>query len=456
MTRQQHVSERHVPKRWWQAVAATMLLLGLLVTVSSMSSTSAIFAHNLDDARPGHLNPASGATASLPWPTLTITPLIESGLRQPVHLTNAGDGSGRLFVVEKAGRIRIIKDGTLLETPFLDINEQVGSEGECGMLSVAFPPDFTTEGVFYVYYTYDTDEWGDLVQPALENEPNGGCDTVVARFRVSSDPDVADKGSEERILLVNQPYNNHNGGQLAFDPAGKLMVGLGDGGSGGDPHDLAQNRASLLGKVLRLEVTASGPYAVPADNPFVGIAGMRPEIWASGLRNPWRFSFDAAHGTLFIADVGQNAYEEVNAQPASSGGGENYGWDRLEGTHCYPQTAACDPAGTVLPVAEYDHAEGQSITGGFVYRGQSFPDLTGIYLYGDYVSGRIWGLRSAEDGWENTLLLRSELSYALASFGVDEAGELYLVDIRGAIHRIGARPAAETLREQIYLPLIQR
>ncbi|MGE5347365.1 MAG: PQQ-dependent sugar dehydrogenase, partial [Acidithiobacillales bacterium] len=348
------------------------------------------------------------------WPQIALVRRL-SGLANPVHVTNAGDRSGRLFVVEQRGRIRIVKNGALLPTPFLDITDRVSCCVERGLLSVAFPPGFTGAGVFFVDYT----------------DING--DTAISRFFVSqTNPDVADAGSEQVMLHIAQPYANHNGGQLAFGPDGYLYIGMGDGGSGGDPQNNAQNPASLLGKILRIDVTSGAPtYIVPPSNPFVSRPGWRPEIWALGLRNPWRFSFDRKTGDLYIGDVGQNSREEVDFQPASSAGGENYGWRIMEGTACY-NAPSCDPAGLVLPVTDYTHTAGDcSVTGGFVYRGLSYSALQGIYFYADFCTGRIRGLRRTATGWETQELL--DAGFTISTFGEDEAGELYLVDYGGGV-----------------------
>jgi len=351
------------------------------------------------------------------WPQIALLPLV-SGVSQPVHVTNAGDGSGRIFVVEQGGRIRIIRNGVLEATPFLDIAGRVGCCGERGLLSVAFPPGYATKGRFYVNYT------------------NKSGNTVVARYRLTTNPDVADPGSEQVVLTVSQPYSNHNGGQLAFGPNdGYLYIGMGDGGSGGDPENRAQNPAELLGKLLRIDVESGGnPYLVPATNPFVQTTGYRGEIWALGLRNPWRFAFDRLNGDLYIADVGQAEYEEVNYQPGASAGGQNYGWRIMEGSHCY-NPANCNPSGLTLPVVEYSHAEGCSITGGVAYRGTQFDRMQGIYFYADYCNGKIWGLRSAAASWSARLLL--DTPFSITTFGEDEAGEIYVADFSGGeIYRI--------------------
>jgi len=350
-------------------------------------------------------------------PELALEPT-QTAFERPVCVANAGDGSGRLFVCEQEGLVVIVHNGKPVLTPFLDISARASCCGERGLLSVAFPPGFAASGRFYVNYT-----------------DNLGA-TVVSRFLVSeSDPNQADPDSEEVVLRIEQPYSNHNGGQLAFGPDGFLYVGMGDGGSGGDPGNRAQDPASLLGKMLRIDVeSAVVPYAVPPSNPFAGLAGYRGEIWALGLRNPWRFSFDRVAGDLWIADVGQGSWEEIDLQPATSGGGENYGWRIMEGAHCYnPQP--CSPAGLVLPVAEYDHGLGCSVTGGHVYRGSAFPCLLGSYLYGDLCSGRIWTLRRVAGAWTATVALDTDLS--ITTFGEDEDGELHVADYgQGTIYRI--------------------
>jgi len=355
---------------------------------------------------------------------ITLAPYA-SGLSSPIALTHAGDGSGRLFVVEQGGFIRIINNGVLQIAPFLDITDRVLSGGERGLLGIAFPPGYSTKGYFYVNYT---------------RTPDGA--TTVSRFRVTSNPDIAAPNSEEVILTVEQPFANHNGGQIAFSPKdGYLYIGMGDGGGAGDPQNYAQNldilegNMRLLGKLLRIDVESGvNPYAIPSDNPLLN--GIRSEIWALGLRNPWRFSFDRLTHDLYIGDVGQSSREEINFQPASSVGGENYGWNILEGSLCFnPPTGCVPPIGYSPPVAEYDHTEGCSVTGGFVFRGTHSPFLQGVYFYGDFCTGRIWGLKRNGAVWQNNLLLDSPLT--ISSFGEDEAGELYLTNhATGDIYRI--------------------
>ena len=358
------------------------------------------------------------------WPLLT-TALTASGLNEPVHITNAGDGNGRLFVVEQGGRIRIIQNGAVLPTPFLDISDRVLFSGEQGLLSVAFPPGFQ-DSHFYVYYT------------------NRDGNNVVARLQVTTDPNVATADPADIVLTLNHPtYSNHNGGQLAFGPDGYLYIGTGDGGGGGDPQGNAQNLNSLLGKLLRIDVESGfAPYAIPPDNPFAEVNDPQglylDEIWAYGLRNPWRFSFDRTTGDLYVGDVGQSSYEEVDFQPASSLGGENYGWNIMEASHCY-NGADCDPTGLTPPVAEYGRTLGRTVTGGFIYRGARYPRLQGTYFFGDYADGKIFGLRLVDGAWESNWLMETGLN--ISTFGEDEQGNLYFADYAaGDIYLLQALP----------------
>jgi glucose/arabinose dehydrogenase len=330
-------------------------------------------------------------------------------------VTHAGDNRDRLFVVEQAGQIRLIENGTLLQTPFLNISNRVSSNGERGLLGMAFPPDYASKGYFYVNYT------------------NLQGNTVIARYRLGSNSNQADPNSEQIILTIDQPFANHNGGQLAFGPDGYLYIGTGDGGGGGDPQNNAQNPASLLGKILRIDVESGVvTYAIPNNNPFRSPTdGIRDEIWASGLRNPWRFSFDRLTGDLYIADVGQANFEEINFQVTNSPGGENYGWRRFEGD--LPYTGSSSRTGLTFPVAGYDHTQGASITGGFVYRGPQ-TDSQGVYLYGDFVNGKIWGLQREGNTWNSRLLLDTDLT--ISTFGEDDAGNLYVADYRGSVYRL--------------------
>ncbi|MEA2642983.1 MAG: hypothetical protein QOG08_9, partial [Chloroflexota bacterium] len=333
--------------------------------------------------------------------------LISSGLQSPVYVTGAGDGSGRLFIVEQIGRIRILQNGALLPAPFLDIRSLVESGGERGLLSVAFHPQFETNGVFVVDYTR-----------ASKTQSEVG-DTVIARYTAVPGSSVADPGSGQSLMVVKQPQANHNGGLVKFGPDGFLYIGMGDGGAAGDsgtghaPQGNGQSLTTLLGKLLRVDVGATGPYAIPAGNPNLG-AGSRREIWAYGLRNPWRFSFDRATGDLYIGDVGQDSWEEIDFQPAPLAGGANYGWPVWEATHRYRSGPA--PAGDTKPVAEYSHAGGQcSVTGGYVYRGAAIPALSGFYFFGDYCAGRIWALVKLGGQWHMSLL--RDTPYQISSFG---------------------------------------
>lgn len=339
---------------------------------------------------------------------------VARGLDQPLGLTHAGDGSGRIFVVEQSGLIRIIEEGSVRPIPFLDIRARVGDESnEQGLLGVAFHPQYTMNGYFYVNYT-DT-----------------SGDTVIARYRVSADANIADPGTELRLLQVKQPYSNHNGGGLAFGPDGYLYIGLGDGGAAADPQENAQNTQVFLGKLLRIDVDRGSPYAIPQDNPFASGGGL-PEVWAYGLRNPWRFSFDTLTGDLYIADVGQQKWEEIDFLLDGSLGGANFGWDIYEGAHLF--LGAEEPSISVIfPIVEYTHADGCSVTGGYVYRGTALAGWQGVYVYGDFCSGKVWGLlRAASGDWNNALMF--DLDVLITSFGLDENGEIYLVDRDGSIY----------------------
>jgi glucose/arabinose dehydrogenase len=319
-------------------------------------------------------------------------------------------------VVEQDGRVRIIKNGALLPTPFLDIASRVSCCGERGLLSIAFPPGYATKNRFYASYT-----------------DNDG-DSVISMFQTTANPDVADPNSEDILLTQDQPFSNHNGGLILFGPDGYMYVGFGDGGSADDPFGNGQNTNTLLGKLLRIDVESTpGTYQIPASNPFVGVAGSRPEIWAVGARNPWKFSFDRANGNMLMADVGQNDFEEVNFQPAGVGG-QNYGWSIMEGLHCF-SNPNCSMVGLTLPVAEYSHGPDCSVTGGHVYRGPGNPGLQGVYFYGDFCSGVIRTLTHNGSQWVSGVALDSR--FAISTFGEDQPGNLYLADYnRGRIFRI--------------------
>ncbi len=345
-----------------------------------------------------------------------------SGFSKPVDIAHAGDE--RLFIVEQDGLIRILQpDGSVIGTPFLDIDDRVRSiNSEQGLLGLAFSPDYVTDRLFYVNYT-----------------GNDGH-TRISRFQTSPDPNIADESSEEILMTIIQPFSNHNGGCLKFGPDGMLYIGTGDGGSGGDPGDRSQTPTNLLGKMLRVDVSEPGAYTIPPDNPFVGIPDTLAEIWHMGLRNPWRYSFDRTLGDLWISDVGQNAFEEINLQRASSGGGENWGWRCYEGNAPY-NTADCSPAAAYdAPVFTYAHPSGFSVTGGFVYRGMEDYNLQGHYLLADYVTGRWWTIQrdSCQGLWAVHPL--GVLRTLVSSFGENAAGELFCSILgSGQIFRISEK-----------------
>lgn len=366
---------------------------------------------------------AQGNLPQPPDPKLYQWVKVVGGLDNPVYITHAGDGSGRLFVLEQGGLISIVKNGTLNPKPFLDVSELIpddvirGGYTERGLLGLVFHPDYAKNGLFFIDYT------------------NREGNTVIARYHVkASDPNQADPASVKIILTVKQPYENHKGGQLAFGPDGYLYIGLGDGGSLRDPDGNGQKTSTLLGKILRIDVNAD-TYTVPPTNPFVGKAEFLPEIWAYGLRNPWRFSFDRATGDLYIGDVGEDKWEEVDFQPAKSHGGENYGWSIYEGKERFSQ--ATPNGDEVMPVAVFGHDEGCAMVSGYVYRGKALPALAGVYFYGDYCYGRIWALYQTASGeWKNSIF--SQTGRQISSFGEDEQGEIYMVDYKGIIFRLQA------------------
>ena len=345
---------------------------------------------------------------------------VATGLESPVFLT-APSGDARLFVVEQPGRIRVIRNGRLVPRPYLDISAKVGYGGERGLLGLAFHPHFAQNGRFYVNYT----------------DRNG--DTRVERYEAAPAADSADPASARLVLSVAQPYANHNGGDVLFGPDGMLYVGMGDGGSGGDPHGNGQSLGTLLGKLLRLDVDRAEPYAIPPDNPFVGRSGARGEIWAYGLRNPWRIAFDRTAGLLYVADVGQNQWEEVDVARAGAGG-LNYGWNRMEGSHCYG-LGPCRREGLTLPVLDYGHGDGCAIIGGFVYRGRAIPAAVGHYFYSDYCSGWLRSFRVVEKAATDRSIWRTRDAGSVLSFGEDASGELYLLSARGVVYRLAQAPA---------------
>jgi glucose/arabinose dehydrogenase len=375
--------------------------------------------------------PADAAAASAPAGGLRLETVIRK-LDRPSFVTHAGDD--RLFVTLIPGRIVILRDGKLVagaDGSFLDIRDRVSAGGERGLLSVAFHPKYRQNGLFFVNYT------------------NRAGDTEIARFRVSADdPDRADPRSGVVLLQIHQPYSNHNGGQLQFGPDGYLYVGMGDGGSGGDPHCNGQHPDGLLAKMLRLDVDAHAAeppyYGIPADNPFRGGGDPADEVWALGLRNPWRFSFDRQTGDLWIGDVGQDRIEEIDFVERGSrewGGGANFGWNVKEGTRCFSSDCSGEPCRStrfVDPVMEYDHGRGDcSVTGGYVYRGGSVSELAGWYVYGDFCSGRLWRLRRDGGRWRSELL--PLVAPTVSSFGEDASGELYVATLGGDLYRFAGR-----------------
>ena len=398
-------------------------LLILSLTLGLVGSSHAVV------GRPAAIAPPASGADLAPYFTLTQ---VASGLTQPVAAANAGDGSGRLFIIERAGVVRILQAGSLLSTPFLDIRSRVEDGGsEQGLLGLAFHPDYASNGRFFVHYT--------RADRAL----------VIAEYAVGADPDQADANSESVMLVIPKNHTNHNGGTQAFGPDGLLYISTGDGGGGGDPGNNGQNLDSLLGKILRIDVDGASPYAVPAANPFAsdGDPDTRGEIWAYGLRNPWKYAFDRASGDLWIADVGQSRQEEVNFQAAASPGGENYGWRLMEGSLCYNPSSNCNPGGLTMPVAEYSQSAtgGCSVTGGYVYRGTQSPALHGIYLYGDFCSGDIWGLEpDGSGGWSSHAL--TDAGFLISSFAEDEAGEVYAFDYgAGGLYQVSLRSFADVL-----------
>lgn len=372
------------------------------------------------------------AGAAMPAPAAAFSPsrvdlrlsLVASGLSKPVLLVGAGDGSGRRFVVEKTGTIRVIKGTTVLSKPLLDISASVSTGGEQGLLGLAFHPSYETNRRFYVNFT------------------TVAGDTAINEYRTSAtSPDRVEAGSGRRILTIDQPYANHNGGMIAFGKDGYLYIGMGDGGSAGDPSNRAQSLSSLLGKMLRIDVNgmAGGKaYRIPSSNPYVGRTGL-DEIWSRGLRNPWRWSFDRSTGDLWIGDVGQAKWEEVDRSlrtASGAGRGVNYGWRVMEGRHCYLPATGCSTTGKVLPLVEYAHGSGRcAVTGGYVYRGTAHPDMVGGYFYGDYCTGEIFAVSAgAASPAAGTRLLDTSLQ--ISGFGQDDAGNLYVLGLGGQVYRL--------------------
>lgn len=389
------------------------ILLIVIISTTAASPISTLALNSVDIAPPKNIKFETTA----------------NGLNNPIFVTHAGDNSGRLFIVQRDGKILIHKNGALNSTPFLDIGGIIeDTSGEQGLLGLAFDPNYETNGKFYVVYTVTTDN-------AI----------TLARFTVSGDPDIANT-TPDPLISIPKTHANHNGGMIAFGPDGYLYMAVGDGGGGGDPDDNGQDKNSLLGKILRLDVSGIG-YAPPVTNPFVSDPNGKDEIWAYGLRNPWRFSFDRSLGDLYIGDVGQGKQEEIDFQPASSVGGENYGWRIMEGNLCYNPSSNCTPPSDYMPpIHAYDHGVddefGCSVTGGYVYRGSVFTELQGVYIYGDFCLGEIWGLVKNGSTWTPTLL--ADTDFYISSFGEDENGELYVVDyVGGAVYRLAEAPIVQ-------------
>ena len=405
----------------WRKLILAMtgsILLGSVLNGGIVHGASAESAARLEEERLAPLH----QPAALDPSRLQFTP-VASGLDQPIVITNAGDGSGRIFIAERDGIIRILNNGSLVATPFLDMDSIVNSSSsEQGLLSVVFHPQYESNGYLFTLHT------------------NGSGSIVLSRFTASPpNSNQIDLTSRAELLAIPHPtHTNHNGGTLAFGPDQYLYWSTGDGGGGGDPFDNAQDLTSLQGKILRLDVNSAFPYAVPTSNPFYTHSNpsVRKEIWAYGLRNPWRFSFDSLTQDIYIGDVGQGAREEIDFQPADSPGGENYGWDLMEGSICY-NAATCNQTNKVLPVAEYTHSIGCSVTGGHVYRGNTYPSLQGHYIYGDFCQGQLFDLyRTESNNWAGGQLV--DTPYGISTFGEDESGELYLTDyFGGMVYRLG-------------------
>lgn len=429
--------------------------LTIVIAVVAAVTLFTLLGLSRSNAAPGDIT-----QGAVNWPMIRLE-LVAGDFDDPVNVVSPDDGTNRLFVVERGGLIHIIQNGARLEETFLNIEDKVAGCSECGLLGLAFPPDFADSGYFFINYTSDTnlvDPDPDDVEDTSNDQKTG--DTVIARLRVSGNPNVADANSEEAILIINQPASNHNGGHILFGPDDRLYIGMGDGGGGGDEYRNAQDPKSLLGKILRIQVGATGTYTIPNDNPFINTPDYRPEIWATGVRNPWRFNFDPATGDFYLADVGQSAYEEVNHIAAadidnggSGNGGMNFGWPILEGNHCFPPSDSqnCDRTGLVAPVATYAHNPNStvcSVTGGYVYR-SDLPLQMPIYLYADFCSGEVFGLQRDGDGWVTSLI--EDYPFAITSFGEDAAGNIYLVSYSGDIYRI-----VDRFNHRQYMPSINK
>lgn len=398
-----------------------IVLAGLFILPFAITHSSPVAAQETQDAVITRSDSPDAAVVELTRLPLRTPEGNAYEAWRPLFITHAGDGSGRLFLVEQGGKILVIDPETNVASVFLDVSELVTWDAntqaytERGLLGLAFHPDYADNGRFYINYT----------------DRQGA--TKIARYRVSDDANVANADSAEILFTMPQPFANHNGGHMAFGPDGYLYVSLGDGGAANDPLAAGQNPRTLLGTILRLDINTDAGYAIPPDNPFVGSDAGADEVWAYGLRNVWRFSFDRATDDLYLGDVGQNQWEEINFEPADSPGGVNYGWNGYEGTHVFNQRAVADNA--VMPIAEYNHSQGCSVTGGYVYRGEAIPELEGLYFYGDYCSGNIWvAYRDEAMNWQSTLF--TDTPHQISSFGQDEAGELYVINYGGQVYKM--------------------
>jgi glucose/arabinose dehydrogenase len=402
--------QQHIGKRVAIAIALLILLIGISVILGGVDAQDATAITTRD---------------GVPDATVYTWTLVSDGFDNPLYVTHADDGSGRLFVLEQTGMIWIVQDGVQQAEPFVDMSAALppavfrGGYSEQGLLGLAFHPDYAENGIFFISYT-DT-----------------AGDSVISRMRVSADnPNIADDTSEEVLLLIDQPFENHNSGHIAFGPDGYLYISMGDGGDQGDPFGNAQNPESLLGKVLRIDVNSGDPYGIPPDNAFATDPAFAPEIWLMGFRNPWRFAFDRATNDFYIADVGEWLEEEINFYPVGSPAGANFGWEFYEGNLFRDGEP---PEGLVEPVATYEHSLGCSVTGGHVYRGETLPEMQGYYFYGDYCLGNLWLMyRDSSGTWQNEVWMRTMRQ--ISSFGEDEAGELYMVDYKGELLRLEAVP----------------
>ncbi|MFC2064182.1 PQQ-dependent sugar dehydrogenase [Chloroflexota bacterium] len=417
--------------KWRGVLLAGMILMVASCVPSEPSSISnielptAISSTSTISSNPAPVStelPKEASVREFPDIDLYAWNLVTSGFSQPVDMSIANDGSDRFFVVEQRGMIQVVNQGVIRPQPFLDLNGKVDDSGyEQGLLGLAFHPAFRENGYIYVNYT---DKSGN---------------TVIARYSVDitvpPDTQSANPSSELIVLQIRQPYSNHNGGQIMFGPDRMLWISVGDGGSGGDPLGNGQSTQTLLGKILRIDVNQDSPYGIPLDNPYFSGGGL-PEIWAIGLRNTWKFSFDSQDGDLYLADVGQNQWEEINFLP--SGFNQlpaNFGWNLREGRHDYQKSGSVSDTTLIDPIFEYGHDQGCSVTGGMVYRGGNHPEFNGIYLFGDFCSGTVWGLlRLDDDVWQSQILFETGLN--ISSFGVDELGEIYLLDMNGGLYKL--------------------